>query len=108
MRLLTANDMLKELSGILPGSLVFVSYEAGGPPTERAKAESARHSGPKRYFTGIFQRVWLTNRKEWVMRIFAFNRDTIRNGIMTEGAFRTFNPAYGNLVLIDVINAENA
>lgn len=103
MQRLTESDMLQFLQDVPAGSLLFVSYEAGKEPTERARKEAERHAGPHRYFTGVLEDVWCTKNNEWVMRIFAFNRDTLKNGKLQEGGYRTFNPSKGTLILVDVI-----
>jgi len=102
---ITAQDMLAKLAGVEPGRRVFVSYEAGRPPTARAQREAAKadHEGySKRWFEGSLESVWTTKAGHPVMRVLSttrYNEDQPEAG----GHYRTFNPALGNMLTLEVL-----
>jgi hypothetical protein len=103
LKTLNESDLLDALAAVPLGSVLFVSYVAGREPTERAKMEAAGEV-PRRYFTGVMHNVWKTRKGEWVLTMWVWNRKTRqKDGTFTEGAYRTLNPAVGELILVDVI-----
>ena len=106
--MMDAEAMRKALSGIPEGTLLFVSYEAGREPTDRAIREASRHTTnptrPRRSYVGTFVGVRRTKKSDLVMTIFAHNRDTESGGSLREGGYRTFNPAVGSLLRIEVLS----
>jgi hypothetical protein len=108
MRILDTNDMLQTLENVPEGSVLFVSYVAGRPSTERAIAEAVRHTEdptrPRRYFLGELSSVWQAKNGDWILTMHVWNRDTTqKDGSLKEGGYRSFNPNLGQLVLIDLI-----
>lgn len=103
MKTLDQNDLLDAIVSVPLGSVLFVSYVAGREPTDRAIVEATGEL-PRRYFTGALHRVWRTKKGEWVLTMWTWNRKTLqKDGTLTEGAYRTFNPALGQLIICDVI-----
>jgi hypothetical protein len=103
MRTLNQNDLLDAIVSVPLGSVLFVSYVAGREPTDRAIIEAAGEI-PRRYFTGVLHKVWRTKKNEWVLTMWTWNRKTLqKDGTLVEGAYRTFNPQLGQLILVDVI-----
>jgi len=101
---LNSNDLLDAIVSVPLGSVLFVSYVAGIEPSSRAIVEAAGEM-PRRYFTGILHKVWRTKRNEWVLTLYAWNRKTLhKDGTLTVGAYRTFNPNVGKLIVLDVIH----
>jgi len=101
-------DMLDKLKDAKEGDLLFVSYIAGRPPKPRAIAEAHRcivqMGMARRHCFGKIHRVWTTKRGDPVLTVFADTRDTIHaDGTRTEGAYRCFNPALGELLHLEVI-----
>ncbi len=102
---MTAQEMLDKLQGVEPGASVFVSYLAGRPPTERAKreAQKADHEGyTKRWFQGKLEKVWTTKKGEPVMTVLSATRYN-EDKPDAEGHYRTFNPALGTLLSLEVL-----
>jgi hypothetical protein len=106
MKTMTEDEMA-EIAEAAVGALIFVSYVAGRPATERAVAEAKPHTEdparPRRYLFGRLTSVWQNRHGEWCLTLFAENRDTIRAGVRYEGGYRTINPSLGQLVVLDVI-----
>jgi len=98
-------QMAAALRGVPLGSLLFVSYEAGRPPTPRAVREAERHTRimSRRHFVGTLEGVWMTRDGQTVLTLFAYNRDREIGSGMVEGGYRTFNPSVGNLLSVEVI-----
>lgn len=98
-------QMLEKLVGVPEGARVFVSYEAGNEPTERAirEAERSRQEGyPSRYFTGTLAGVRMTRDGSWMMTVLCDTRDDERTG--QNQAFRSFNPSVGRLICVEVLD----
>jgi hypothetical protein len=108
MKALSETQMDQILEGAGPGSLVFISYLAGRPPTEKAQIEAQRASKEglaRRHALGHLSEVWTTKEGDRVVRIFAQTRDTLqKNGLLTLGAWRTYNPSLGRLLSLEVIH----
>jgi hypothetical protein len=103
---MTTKQMVAKLRGVGHGSILFVSYEAGRSPTERAKLEAghaARVGCNRRHFVGSFEGLTVTQTGETVLTIKAYNRDKVTGRGMVEGAYRTFNPNLGRLLSLEVI-----
>ena len=102
---LTASDAVQKLQGVQPGQMVFVSYLAGRPPTERQirEAGKARREGyPRRWYFGRLERQWITQKGEPVFSIFTHTRDN-ENDPAADGNYRTFNPNLGTLLELEVM-----
>jgi hypothetical protein len=102
---LTAQDMLQKLEGVEKGRRVFVSYLAGRPPTERAKREAQKASDEgyaKRWFEGVLEAVWTTKKGQPVMTVLSTTRYN-EDDPQAEGHYRTFNPALGTLLSLEVL-----
>jgi len=109
MQFLDADDMLWKLRHVKDGDIIFVSYVAGRPPTERAIIEAVGHTEnptrPRRYYLGELTSVWQSSKDQWILTMKVFNRDTMqKDGTLQEGGYRSFNPELGELILIDRIN----
>jgi hypothetical protein len=103
MQTLDQNDLLDAIVSVPLGSVLFVSYVAGREPTARAIVEAAGEL-PRRYFTGVLHKVRRTKKGEWILTMWAWNRKTLqKDGTLVEGAYRTFNPVLGKLIIVDVI-----
>ena len=104
---MTAQEMVEKLRDCGRGSLLFVSYKAGKPPTDRALLESERavhvKGMSKRHFVGTFESMWTTRKSEIVLTIMALNRDRLTGDGLVEGGYRTFNPVLGELMALEVI-----
>lgn len=104
---MTEQEMLQKLAGAQQGDTVFVSYLAGRAPNARAirEAERAKREGlAKRHFFGKLESVWTTKKGQSVVTVLCDNRDDERRG--TEDGYRTFNPALGTLLSIEVISND--
>lgn len=102
---MTESEMDQVLTNVPTGSLVFVSYKAGRPPTERAvrEAQRARDEGlPGRWHVGQLCDVWTTKKGHRVMRVFSDTRDTEKTG-MSRGAYRTLRPSLGQLLGLKIL-----
>ena len=100
--------MLEILKDIPPGSVIFVSYSAGRQPCPQALRESARaveEGIALRHFTGKLEGVHkkVRSRNEWYFTLWVEERDSEKNGTLTPGNFRAFNPSLGRLHHIAVI-----
>lgn len=103
--MITAQEMLVKLNGAEKGRRVFVSYVAGKPPTNRAQQESQKATDEgysKRWFEGSLESVRITKKGEPVMTVFATTRYNLDNPA-AEGHYRTFNPALGQLLTLEVL-----
>lgn len=86
------------------GAHVFLSYVAGAEPTERAmrEAERAKREGIcRRHFVGQITRIARNKRGEFYFTLFTGERDDERRD--TENAFRSFNPEFGRVLTLEVI-----
>lgn len=105
---LSAEQMESALSGASRGSLIFVSYLAGREPTPRAIVEARRATEElgiaRRHFVGTLESVRTTKRGERIMTVFAHNRDRLTAEGFVEGNYRSFNPALGQLLAVEVLN----
>ena len=103
--MLTAQDMVAKLDGVEKGATVFVSYLAGKAPTARAmeEAERAEREGySKRWFFGRLESKWTTKKGEPVFCVYSLTRDN-SDDPAAEGHYRTFNPALGKLLSLEVV-----
>jgi hypothetical protein len=103
--MITSTEMVAKLQGVQPGAKVFVSYLAGRKPTARAlvEAQKAENEGyAKRWFAGTLESVWTTQKGEPVFRVFSHTRYNVDN-LEAEGHYRTFNPALGTLLTLEVV-----
>lgn len=102
--MLTTTDMLARLSNVSRGTLLFVSYAAGREPTARAIEEARPHTeNPKRsrrHFVGELSSVWTARNGDTIMTVYVHNRDTGGE----PGAYRSFNPALGELLALEVLS----
>lgn len=100
--------MVQKLSGLPQGTFLFVSYLVGRPPTARAIEEARPHTEnptrARRHFVGVLTRVWTARNGDPIMTIHADNRDTIVNGFRIQGGYRSFNPALGELLAVEVLS----
>lgn len=107
---MTERQMIEALSGCGRGSLLFVSYKAGRPPTDRAILESERatiqEGNSRRHYVGTFESLWMTRKGEVVLTVMAYNRDRVVDGQLVEGGYRTLNPQLGELYSLEVIEAR--
>ncbi len=103
---MTENEMLAVLADAPEGAPVFVAYQAGRPPTDRAVREAQRSASegiPHGFFFGKLHRVWRTKgRGEAVLTVLCANRDDERTG--AKEAYRTFNPSLGQLRALTVFS----
>lgn len=109
---MTEQQMIEKLRSTEPGSILFVSYEAGREPTDRAILESERavlkEGLARRHYVGELKAMWTTKRGDTVLTIMAYNRDRVSGGKLVEGGYRTFNPSLGQLLSVEVIEAPGA
>lgn len=104
--MVTAQEMVAKLKDVPKGAQVFVSYLAGRPAKPRALREAERASEEgyaKRWFQGRLESVWTTKKGEPVMCVFThtrYNEDEPQGG---DGHYRTFNPALGTMLSLEVI-----
>lgn len=94
----------EKLDGVPEGAVVFVSYLAGRPPTERAvrEAQRAHKMGlNRRHFFGKLESCRTTRKGEFVFTVLCDHRDDERRG--TEDGYRTINPSLGTLLSLEVI-----
>lgn len=101
----TAYEILKDLP---LDSTLFVSYVAGRAPSAQAlrEGERAMNEGiSPRHFTGTFKGVRKTKRTdEVVFTLWCEERDSVhRDGTVTNGAYRAFNPSLGRLLTLEVV-----
>lgn len=102
---LTAQDMLQKLQGVGKGDRVFVSYLAGRPPKPRALREASKaelEGYNKRWFEGRLEAVRTTKKGEPVMCVLSTTRYN-EDDPNAEGHYRTFNPALGTLLTLEVL-----
>lgn len=102
---LTAQEMLDRLNGVGKGQRVFVSYLAGRPPTARAEREAQKADDEgysKRWFEGVLEAVWVTKKGQPVMTVLSTTRYN-EDDPSAEGHYRTFNPALGQLLTLEVL-----
>jgi len=102
---MTAQEMVAKLNGVPKGSRVFVSYTAGRKPTDRAVREAAKADDEgysRRWFEGVLEAVWTTKKGHPVMTVFSTTRYNDSDPA-AEGHYRTFNPALGALLTVEVL-----
>lgn len=103
--MIDANEMLRRLDGVEPGTTVFVSYQAGREPKPRAVREAMkaeRDGYPKRWFVGQMTRKWTTKMGDPVFTVFTatrYNEDIPS----ADGHYRTINPNLGQILTLEVI-----
>lgn len=82
-------------------TIVHLEYDAGRPPTSRAKDEFKQakdwHKSPHEY-VGHFAGFKRTKHGELILTLFVHNRGEA-------GAYRAFNPNLGTIKAIRVVNA---
>jgi len=101
---ISAQDMVARLSGVPRGTQVFVSYQAGRAPTARAVREARKADDwgiPKRWFQGRLEGVWVSKKGEPVFCIYSETRYNDADPT-AQGHYRTFNPALGTLMSLEV------
>jgi hypothetical protein len=107
---MTEREMIEALAECGRGSLLFVSYKAGRPATDRAILESERavqqEGNARRHYVGTLESLWVTRKGETVLTLMAYNRDRVVDGQLVEGGYRTFNPQLGDLYSLEVIEAR--
>lgn len=106
---ISGTEMVKRLKDVAEDSIVFVSYIAGRRPSTQALRECSRASDEgiaMRHFTGHFKKVWVTKRGEPVLSVWVEERDSANGSV--KGAFRTFNPALGKLLSLEVLQKAPA
>lgn len=106
MQTLNEQDMLNILSGTSAGSVVFVSYLAGRPPTARAlqEAQPAIDAGlNRRHFVGTLEGVRWTKQNQLVMTVLCDNR---YHAHTQSPRYRTFNPSLGRLLFLAVLHSS--
>ena len=101
----TAYELLKDLP---LDSILFVSYIPGRRPHAKAYREGARaieEGISPRHFTGALKGVSRTKRlNEVVFTLWCEERDSVhRDGTVTNGAYRAFNPSLGRLLTLEVV-----
>lgn len=102
----TAYELLKDLP---LDSVLFVSYIPGRRPHAKAYREGERavmqEGISPRHFTGTFKGVSKTKRlNEVVFTLWCEERDSVhRDGTITNGAYRAFNPSLGRLLTLEVV-----
>lgn len=105
--MMDSTSMLEKLKDVPPGSFLFVSYVAGRTARPHALREANRaiRTGINpRHFTGVLTSVWTTKSGAPVVTLWVNERDTEKDGTVTQGAYRTFNPALGTLMTLEVID----
>ena len=98
------SEVQEMLQGVKPGAVVFVSYLAGRPCTERAQREAeraAREGLARRHFFGTLTDAWTTKKGQFVFRVLCDNRDDERR--QTNNGYRTFNANLGRLLTFEVV-----
>jgi hypothetical protein len=107
---MTEREMIEALADCGRGSVLFVSYKAGRPPTGQAVLESERatlqEGLARRHYVGTFESLWMTRKGEVVLTIMAYNRDRVVDSQLVEGGYRTMNPQLGELYSLEVIEAR--
>lgn len=109
MKTLTASEVQDILVGIPDGAMLFVSYEAGEPPTPAAVAQAARARRmglALRHFTGTLVGMRRNRWNQLYFTVFVNERDGGYGG--PEGAYRSFNPSVGDLFSLVVIDPRPA
>ena len=107
--MINATQLESKLQNVPEGSIIFVSYIPGRPPTSRAISEARRaiveEGIAPRHFTGALKALWKTKKGQTVLTLWVNERDSVsRDGAgMTEGAYRAFNPSLGRLLSVEVI-----
>lgn len=107
METISPQGVLQKLENVPAGAHVLVAYFAGREPTPRAihEASRAREAGiPLHHYTGILTSVWTTRHGDIVFTVYVNERDG-REG--NPGAYRTFNPSLGDLLLLEVIEDDS-
>ncbi len=86
------------------GSLLFVSYNAGRKPTDRAQREAARAKSAgiaRRHFTGRLTSIAKNEHGEFYFTIYTPERDD--ETVPSQEAYRSFNPSLGDLHALRVL-----
>lgn len=106
---ISSQEMMELLKDCGRGTLLFISYKAAREPSERALLESERavqEGMARRHFVGTLESLWLSRKGEPILTILAYNRDRVVEGRLVEGAYRSFNPAIGELHALSIIEAR--
>ena len=94
-----------KLAGVPEGTEIFVSYQAGRKPTERAVREAIKANDigiPKRWLEGKLVKVWRTKKDQLAVRLFSYTR--YNESIPAwEGHYRTINPSLGTILSLEVL-----
>jgi len=107
--MINASQLESTLKDVPEGSLIFVSYLPGRPPTSRAIQEARRaiveEGIAPRHFTGALKALWKTKRGQTVLTLWVAERDSVSKdgAAVTQGAYRAFNPSLGTLLSVEVI-----
>lgn len=104
--MITQQEMVKRLEGCRPGTLLFISYNAGRSAGVRAieEAQIAIENGINlRHFTGTLESIKTTKRGEVVLTIFTTERSSQGSSGHESGAFRCFNPNLGTMRTMEII-----
>lgn len=103
--MLNEHDIESKLAGVPEGTEIFVSYQAGRKPTERAvrEAKKAEDLGiSRRWLEGKLVKVWRTKKNELAVRLFSYTR--YNEAIPAwEGHYRTINPNLGQVMVLEVL-----
>ncbi len=104
--MVNTNKMLETLKDVPAGSIVFVSYTAGRRPCPQALRECARavdEGLALRHFTGKLEGVHKAKNGQYYFTVWVEERDSAKDGSLTPGNFRAFNPSLGTLHTLEVI-----
>ena len=113
MKTLAESDVQQILGNVRPGSVVFLSYIAGRPPTAKAVVEAERtvkkDGIARRHVLGNLTEVFSSKKGDLCVRVFADTRDTLKkDGTLIRGGYRTYNVNLGKLLHLAVISEQAA
>jgi hypothetical protein len=104
--MINTTKMVEILKDVPVGSKIFVSYNAGRRPGPKAAQECARAEEEGinlRHFTGKLEGVHVTKKGQHYFTLWVEERDSIKDGVKSQGNFRAFNPALGALHTLEVL-----
>ena len=105
--MISPEQMFSLLDGRPEGTLLLCSYRVGRAPTEKAirEAERANRMGlARRHFVGKLIRMWTSKKGDLILTILTEERDkTLPDGTLVPPAFRSFNPALGELLHLEIL-----
>lgn len=93
---MSANDMMRVLREIEPGTPIVVIYSKSGPSTAASEIEAARSLAmgiPPNVYFGRFLEMFAAKNGQVCARVHVFNRGVA-------GELRTFNPSTGSLLAV--------